>query len=88
MMRSLTVAAALVLCACAGPPVQELSDARQAIAAVVDAGPPAATSAEFAAAQTALAAAEAHLQAHEYRQARMSAQEAKRRAVVALNAPH
>jgi Domain of unknown function (DUF4398) len=88
MMRPLTGFLFVVLTACVGPPVQELSDARQAISAVVAAGPPAASSSELAAAQTALASAESHLQAHEYRRAKAAAKEAKRRAIVALNSAH
>jgi outer membrane murein-binding lipoprotein Lpp len=62
-----------------GPPVQELSDARQAIAAATTAGLTPSSSPDLYAAQAAIGRAESHL----------AAQEAKRHATEALAvAPH
>jgi len=78
------------LTACpSGPPVQELSDARQAIAAASTAGATPSNSPDLYAAQAAIARAESHLEAREYVRARLAAQEAKHHATVALaNAQH
>jgi len=67
-----------------GPPVQEMSDARQAIVAAQTAGATTATSPEYAAAQAAISRAEAHLQAQEYVRARLAAVQAKKHAAAAL----
>jgi hypothetical protein len=67
-----------------GPPVQEMSDARQAIVAAADAGATRGSSPEYAAAQEAIARAEAHLQAQEYARARLAAEQAKGHAAAAL----
>ncbi len=75
--------AGLVGCA-AGPPVQELSDARQAIVAARAAGATAVDSSDLYAADAAIARAERHLQAQEYTRARLAAMQAKRHAGVAL----
>ena len=75
----------LCLIGCVNPPVQEMSDARQAIAAASTAGTPAATSPELYAAQAAIARAQTHLEAKEYVRARYAALEAKRHASAALN---
>ena len=64
--------------------MQEMSDARQAIAAAQTAGATSATSPEYAAAQAAIARAEQHLQAQEYVRARYAAVQAKRHAAAAL----
>jgi Domain of unknown function (DUF4398) len=69
---------------CAGAPVQEMSDARQAIAAASVAGATPATSPEFYAAQAAITRAETHLEAQEFNRARLAAMEAKRHAAAAL----
>jgi outer membrane murein-binding lipoprotein Lpp len=71
------------LAGCAGAPVQEMSDARQAIAAAGAAGATAATSPDYYAAQAAIARAESHLEAQEYTRARLAALEAKRHAAAA-----
>jgi hypothetical protein len=77
------------LAGCAGAPVQEMSDARQAIEAAREAGASASSSPDFYAAQAAIARAESHLQAHEYTRARLAAMQAKRHAAAALaNAQH
>lgn len=68
----------------AGPPVQEMSDARQAIAAARTAGATPATSSEYQSAEAAIGRAEGHLEAHEYTRAKLAAQAAKRHAAAAL----
>jgi outer membrane murein-binding lipoprotein Lpp len=76
----------LCLAGCpSGPPVQEMSDARQAIAAASTAGATPSTSPDLYAAQAAITRAETHLEAREYVRARLAAQEAKRHATAALN---
>jgi hypothetical protein len=72
-----------------GPPVQEMSDARQAISAAAAAGATRGSSPEFDAAQAAIVRAETHLQAQEYARARLAALQAKHHAAAALaNAQH
>ena len=89
MLRFLAVFVGVAcLAACAGAPVQEMSDARQAIAA---AGATSATSPDFSAAELAIARAQSHLEAQEFTRARLAALEAKRHAAAALasaNAQH
>jgi hypothetical protein len=71
------------------PPVQEMSDARQAIVAAAAAGATRGSSPEFDAAQAAIERAEAHLQAQEFTRARLAALHAKHHAAAALaNAQH
>ena len=83
MLRIVAVLLAIsCLAACRSPPVQEMSDARQAIAAARSAAK--AGSPELDAAASAIARAEAHLQAHEYTRARLAALQAKHHAAVAL----
>jgi hypothetical protein len=83
------VGVACLLGCVAGPPVQEMSDARQAIAAAKTAGVTPATSSEYQSAQAAIERAEGHLEAHEYTRAKLAAQAAKRHAAAALaNAQH
>jgi outer membrane murein-binding lipoprotein Lpp len=72
------------LAGCAGAPVQEMSDARQAIAAAQAAGATKSTSPDFSAAQADITRAESHLQAQEFTRARVAAMEAKRHAAAAL----
>jgi outer membrane murein-binding lipoprotein Lpp len=92
MLRFLAVFIGVACIAgCAGAPVQEMSDARQAIAAARSAGATNSTSPDFSAAQTDIARAESHLQAQEFTRARLAAMEAKRHAAAALanaNAQH
>ena len=92
MLRFLAVFVGVACFAgCAGAPVQEMSDARQAIAAAGAAGATTATSPDYYAAQAAITRAESHLQAQEFTRARLAAMEAKRHAAVALadaNAQH
>jgi hypothetical protein len=92
MLRFLAVFVGVAcLAACAGAPVQEMSDARQAIAAAGAAGATSATSPDFSAAELAIARAQSHLEAQEFTRARLAAMEAKRHAAAALasaNAQH
>jgi hypothetical protein len=67
-----------------GPPVQEMSDARQAIVAAAAAGASPGSSPEYDAAQAAIARAESHLLAQQYERARLAALQAKRHAAAAL----
>jgi hypothetical protein len=86
MLRLLTVFVGVVcLAACAGAPVQEMSDARQVIAAAQAAGATSANSSDFYAAQAAIVRAEKHLQAQEFTRARLAAMEAKHHASAALS---
>src|SRR5467141_2555304 len=92
MLRFLAVFVGVAcLAGCAGAPVQEMSDARQAIAAAGAAGATTAASPDFYAAQAAITRAETHLQAQEFTRARLAALIAKRHAAAALanaNAQH
>jgi outer membrane murein-binding lipoprotein Lpp len=92
MLRLLAVFIGVAcLAGCASAPVQEMSDARQALAAAQAAGATSATSPDFSAAQAAIGRAESHLQAQEFTRARLAAMEAKRHAAAALanaNAQH
>jgi len=72
------------LAGCGGAPVQEMSDARQAIAAARVAGAQVRAPADLDAARAAIARAEMDLQAQEYSRARSAALEAKHRASLAL----
>jgi hypothetical protein len=85
MLRNFALFSFLVcLLACAGPPVQEMSDARQAIQAARAAGAPTRAPDEFSAAQAAIENAESHLQLREYSRAKLAAIEAKHDASAAL----
>jgi hypothetical protein len=85
MLRIFTVLSLVgCLVACKGPPVQEMSDARQAIQAARAAGAPSRAADDFSAAQSAIERAESHLQLHEYTRARIAAVEAKHDASAAL----
>jgi|SRR5271165_2147730 len=88
MLRQLTVIVSLSACliGCAtGPPVQEMSDARQAIQAARVAGATDKNSPDLYAAEAAILRAESHLEAHEYTRARLAANAAKRHASEALS---
>src|ERR1700730_2565776 len=74
----------LGLAGCSSAPVQEMSDARQAIAAAPVAGDTENTSPGFFATQAAIAPTEKLLEAQEYTRARYAAMEAKRYAGAAL----
>ena len=66
------------------PPVQEMSDARQAIAVAKEAGAADLAAAELAAAEEYLHSAEQKLEDQDYREARSDALEAKLKALDAL----
>ncbi|HET7369930.1 MAG TPA: DUF4398 domain-containing protein [Gammaproteobacteria bacterium] len=76
---------ALALTACATAPVQEMSDARQAIAAAKQAGAAQQAPAELAVAARYLQTAERALQRHDFGEARRSASKAKQAAAGALD---
>ena len=77
----------LVAAACeTAPPVQEMSDARQAIAVAREAGAADLAAAELAEAEKYLQSAEQKLNDQAYREARNDALEAKTRALNALKA--
>ncbi len=81
------VAALLIiagLAGCQSAPVQEMSDARQAIEAARIAGAEQRAPADLEAAQADIATAERQLEAQEYSRARDAALAAKRRAAIAL----
>jgi outer membrane murein-binding lipoprotein Lpp len=85
MLRFIAVFVGIAcLSGCTSAPVQEMSDARQAIAAARVAGATDNSSPEFYAAEAAIARAEKHLEAQEYTRARLAAMEAKRHAGAAL----
>jgi len=75
---------AVLLSACAGPPVQEMSDARQAISAAEQAGAEGSAPAQIHRAQSLLRDAEFKLQKKAYNGARKDARMAKDKAVEAL----
>lgn len=78
------IAAAACIAACKGPPIQEMSDARQAISAARAAGAEQLAPQDLKAAQAAIAKAENDLHQAHFTRARLAAQEAKRRAAAAL----
>ena len=85
MLRFIAVFVGILgLVGCSSAPVQEMSDARQAINAARVAGATENTSPDFYAAQAAIIRAEKHLEAQEYTRARYAAMEAKRHAGAAL----
>jgi outer membrane murein-binding lipoprotein Lpp len=90
MLRLIAVFVGMAcLAGCTSPPVQEMSDARQAIAAARVAGATDGTSPELYAADAAITRAEQHIAAQEYTRARLAALEAKHHAGAALtNAQH
>jgi len=69
---------------CTSPPVQEMSDARQAIGAARSAGATITNSPDLYAAEAAIERAEKHLDAQEYTRARLAAMQAKHHAGAAL----
>lgn len=68
-----------------GPPVQEMSNARQAIKAAVDAGAASSASQELTEAQQLLQRAESRFEGQAYREARLSAVAAHGKAKKALS---
>jgi hypothetical protein len=87
-IRALLIAALLACtgAGCAGAPVQEMSDARQAIRAARDAGAAQVAPTKLDEARTYLSSAEGHLERREFRAARRDAVAARRSAVEALEA--
>lgn len=89
MEKNLTILL-LALClfvACeTAPPVQEMSDARQAIAVAREAGAAELAAIHFTAAEKYLASAEKMLNEHAFLQARRDAKQAKMKALDALRA--
>ncbi len=84
-LRSLLLATLLVTAACqTAPPVQEMSDARQAIMAAKDAGAAEKAADDLEEAVQHLESAEAALNAKEYLRARRDAMLAKGKALDAL----
>lgn len=79
-----TVLLAAAGCAASGPPVQEMSDARQAIAAAREAGAATLDNETLREAERKLAEAEAQLQQRMYWDARRLAVHAKETAIAAL----
>jgi PBP1b-binding outer membrane lipoprotein LpoB len=85
MLRVLATIGALVLAGCVtAPPVQEMSDARQAIAAAEQADAARVAADTLAEAHRLLAEAERQIQEEAYGPARMNAIRAKNRAALAL----
>jgi hypothetical protein len=85
MPRALLTLIALVVAGCVtAPPVQEMSDARQAISAAEQANAGSAAADTLADARRFLAEAEQQIQQQSYGPARMNAVRAKNRAVLAL----
>ncbi|MFO1466474.1 MAG: DUF4398 domain-containing protein [Steroidobacteraceae bacterium] len=82
--RLMLLACLSPLVGCKGAPVQEMSDARQAIAAARAAGAAEHAPVDLNAAQAAIQKAEQDLQLEHYTRARLAALEAKRRASAAL----
>jgi hypothetical protein len=80
----LAVFASAVLAGCASAPMQEMSDARQAIRAAQDAGAANTAAQPLSEAQIALNRAESQLNKRFFRAARRSAEEAHGKAVEAL----
>lgn len=76
----------LLIVGCAGAPVQEMSNARQAIRAARDAGADRVAPQKLSEAQDLLQRAEASLQSRAYREARRNAVEARGKAAEALEA--
>jgi hypothetical protein len=85
MLRVLLTLTVLVAAGCVtAPPVQEMSDARQAISAAEEADAGRVAAATLAEARRFLAEAEQQIQQQAYGPARMNAVRAKNRAVLAL----
>lgn len=82
----LLLAISFAVSGCAGAPVQEMSNARQAIKAARDAGADKIVPATLSEAQALLERAESNLQRRAYRDARRNAIEARTKATEALDA--
>ena len=87
LLQALLIAAVALASAChTTPPVQEMSDARQAIAVARDAGAEEKAAIHLHAAESYLETAEQKLSDHQYAQARYNAKQAKMKALDALKA--
>jgi hypothetical protein len=85
-MPTILVVAGLALAACAGAPVQEMSNARQAIRAARDAGAERTAPQKLNEAEALLIRAEDSLERRAYREARRNAIAARDKAAEALGA--
>ena len=85
-MPAILVVAALALAGCAGAPVQEMSNARQAIRAARDAGAERTAPQKLNEAEALLIRAEDSLERRAYREARRNAIAARDKAAEALGA--
>jgi len=85
-MPAILVVAGLALAACAGAPVQEMSNARQAIRAARDAGAAKTAPQMLNEAEALLIRAEDSLERRAYREARRNAKAARDKAAEALGA--
>jgi hypothetical protein len=85
-MPAILVAAALALAACAGAPVQEMSNARQAIRAAREAGAEQTAPQKLSEAEELLIRAEDSLERRAYGEARRNAKAARDKAAEALGA--
>ncbi|MDJ0812578.1 MAG: DUF4398 domain-containing protein [Woeseiaceae bacterium] len=83
-LRGILIAALFVLAACETMPVQEMSDARQAISAAREAGAEEHAAEQLLAAESALESAEESLSTRNYGVARQEAMAAKTAAIDAL----
>ena len=87
LLQTALLAGLLSLSACeTAPPVQEMSDARQAIAVAKEAGAADKAAFHLKAAEDYLESAEKALNDHEYSEARYDAKQAKAKALDALKA--
>lgn len=86
LRNALAIVAYCALIGCAGAPVQEMSNARQAIRAARDAGAEQVAAEQLTQARALLERAEADLQSRSYREARRNAVAARGKAVEALEA--
>lgn len=84
ILNGAALTACVLFSACASAPVQEMSDARQAIRAAQNAGAPQKASAQYESAQQLLTSAEQSLQKKMYRAAKRDAVAARTHAVEAM----
>jgi len=83
LVKSIFFLIVLILSACAGAPVQEMSNARQAVEAAKQAGAETRATKELKSAEGLLQNAEKALLNGDYKQARQHAEEAREQAVTA-----
>ena len=77
----IAVVCALLLASCASAPVQEMSDARQALRAAENAGAPVYSAEDYASAKALLDSAEQSLESQDYDSARQQATDARELAI-------